>query len=265
MKPCFSTCIPKKFLMSEKQVSHLLKFFPAQNNGRGRPTISPEAILQGIYYLLRTGRQWNALPRCFGPSSTIHENFKKLVQANAFQGAWHHALEQYDRFIGLNLKEQSFDCAHTKAPLGGQATGISPVDRRKLGTKRSILTDKNGIPLAIGVAAANTHDSKICISTVSNIVYNRQPPFKTIELDAAFDAAHIRKSLVALGYHCRISPNKRRGTVVKGEKLKFRWSVERTHSWINRFRRLLIRWDKGLDNFLVMLHLACQIIVFREI
>jgi transposase len=251
--------------MKEKQLSHLRKFFPGQNDGRGRPATEPEAILQGIYYVLRTGCQWNAIPKCFGPSSTIHENFQKLVTINFFQDVWRHALEQYDRFIGLNLKEQSFDCAHTKAPLGGQATGISPVDRRKIGTKRSVLADKNGIPLAIGVTGANTHDSKVCVSTVSDIVYNRQPPFKTIELDAAFDAAHIKKSLATLGYYCRVSPNKRRSSVIKNEKLKFRWSVERTHSWINRFRRLLIRWEKMKANFLGMLQFACQIIVFREI
>ena len=104
--------------MKEKQLSHLLKFFPGQNDGPGRPATEPAAILQGIYYVLRTGCQWNAIPKCFGPSSTIHENFQKLVTINFFHDAWRHALEQYDRFIGLNLREQSFDCAHTKALLG---------------------------------------------------------------------------------------------------------------------------------------------------
>jgi hypothetical protein len=42
-----------------------------------------------------------------------------------------------------------------------------------------------------------------------------------------------------------------------------RWVVERTHSWINRFRRLLIRWEKKIENYLAMLHLACSWITFR--
>jgi putative transposase len=42
-----------------------------------------------------------------------------------------------------------------------------------------------------------------------------------------------------------------------------RWVVERTHSWLNRFRRLLIRWDKKLENYLALLHLACAWITFR--
>lgn len=253
--------------MNDNQVSHLLKFLPIKkSNRRGRPKMDIIAVLQGMFYLLRTGCQWNALPKCFGPSSTIHDHFQKLVKDNFFLQAWHHALEKYDRFVGINLREQSFDCAHVKAPLGGQATGVSPVDRRKIGTKRAILTDKHGIPLAVSVVAGNTHDSQTCIPTISDIVYKREPAFKTIELDAAFDSAEIRKFLTDLGYHCRISPNKRRGVSThKNERLRFRWSVERTHSWINRFRRLLIRWDKSLDNFLAMLHFSCGIIVFRAI
>ncbi len=43
-----------------------------------------------------------------------------------------------------------------------------------------------------------------------------------------------------------------------------RWVVERTHSWLNRFRRLLIRWEKKIGNYLAILHLACALITFRS-
>lgn len=275
MNTCFTTCIPQKFLMNDKQLSHLLKFFPVKNKfGQpGRPPIEAKAVLQGIFYLLKTGCQWNALPQCFGPSSTIHENYQKLIKNDFFLQTWHHALEKYDRYVGLALREQSFDCAHTKAPLGGEATGCSPVDIKKLGTKRAMLTDRDGIPLAITIAAGNIHDSTTCISTIANLVYDREPAFKTIELDAAFDAASIKKDLEKMGYHYQISPNKRNqispnkrrnSKLYEQPKHRFRWSVERTHSWINRFRRLLIRWDKKLDNFLDMIQFACQIIVSEK-
>ncbi len=267
MNTCYETCIPKKFLMHQNQVSHLLKFLPAKKDGRpGRPSAAAVPMLQGIFYLLRTGCQWNALPRCFGPSSTIHDFFEKLVKNNVFIQAWSNILEKYDWAVGLALQEQAFDCCHKKAPLGGQATGCSPVDRKKLGTKHGILVDKNGIPLTVGVAGGNVHDSKMCISTISTLQCHRVPPFKTIELDAAFDAASIRTNLADKGYHCRISQNRRRKKdCEKPEKHRFRWVVERTHSWLNRFRRLLVRWEKHLSNFLDMLRFACFIIVFRKI
>ncbi|AKB37160.1 Mobile element protein [Methanosarcina siciliae C2J] len=53
---------------------------------------------------------------------------------------------------------------------------------------------------------------------------------------------------------------------IKIEILGFRarrWGVERTHSWINRFRRLIIRWEKKIENYLTMLHFACAWITFR--
>jgi len=250
--------------MDDEQLSHLLKFIP-QKNKKGRPASASAATLQGIFYLLKTGCQWNALPRCFGASSTIHEHFQKLVKKNFFVDAWHHALEKYDRFIGLDLRNQSFDCSHSKSPLGGQETGLSPVDRRKLGTKKSILIDKNGIPLAISLVGGNVHDSKTIIPTLNNQIYSRPAPFKTIELDAAFDAAFIRNFLSKSGYSYRISNNKRRGKITQEVRMKFRWTVERTLSWINRFRRLLIRWDKAHHNYLALLQFACQIIVLRKI
>lgn len=264
MKTCFDTCISKKFLMNDEQLLHLLKFIPEKNK-LGRPLSDPIAVLQGIFYLLKTGCQWNALPKCFGPSSTIHENFQRFARNNFFFRAWHHALEKYDRYVGLQLQKQSFDCNHTKSPLGGIKTGMSPVDRRKLGTKKAVLTDKNGIPLSISVMAGNTHDSKAIMHTLCNQVYSREVHFKTIELDAAFDASFVRKFLESIGYAYRISPNKRRGPTPENRKMQFRWSVERTHSWINRFRRLFVRWEKLPDNFLALLQFACQVIVFNKI
>jgi putative transposase len=254
--------------MNDELLNHLLKFI-SQNLKKskvGRPKINLENVLQGLFYLLKTGCQWNALPRCFGPSSTIHENFKKLIFNKLFTKTWYHALEKYDRFVGLALKNQSFDCINIKAPLGCESSGKSDVDRKKLGTKRAMLTDKNGIPLSITLTNGNTHDSKTLIQTIGKFEFNNTPPFKTIELDAAFDAESIKKYLKTLNYDFKISPNPRR---LKQSKLRvkhqFRWSVERTHSWINRFRRLLIRWEKLVDVHLALVQFACCIIVLRKL
>lgn len=264
MSTCFNTCISRKFLMNDEQLLHLLKFMP-QKSKKGRPVSEPTAVLQGIFYLLKTGCQWNALPKCFGSSSTIHENFQRLVQNNFFYRVWVHALEKYDRFAGLNLRQQAFDCSHSKAPLGGDNTGHSPVDRRKIGTKKSLLIDGNGLPLAIGLHAGNMHDSRAFIPTMTNQAYIRATPFKTIELDAAFDAQFIKEFLQKLDYFGRISLNSRRSKILPRKKMDFRWQVERTFSWINRFRRLLVRWEKHSRNYLGLLQFACQIIVFRNI
>ncbi len=152
----------------------------------------------------------------------------------------------------------------TKAPLGGAGTGANPTDRGKKGTKRSILTEAKGIPLSVTVDGANRHDKTLVKETLDAIVIQR-PSHRVIQnmcMDKGYDFPDIRELIDDYGYTAHI---RRRGE----EKVKIlgfrarRWVVERTHSWLNRFRRLLIRWEKKIENYIAMLHLACAWITFR--
>lgn len=69
------------------------------------------------------------------------------------------------------------DGAMTKAPLGGEKTGKNPTDRAKSGTKRSLLTEGNGIPIGLTVEGANCHDKKMVEATLESMVL--QPPKAT--------------------------------------------------------------------------------------
>ena len=84
-------------------------------------------------------------------------------------------------------------------------------------------------------------------------------------LDKGYDYAEVRNLLAEWGYTAHI---RARGEEVRDRKQvpgyrARRWVVERTHSWLNRFRRLLIRWEKKVENYLAMLHFACAFICFR--
>ena len=84
-------------------------------------------------------------------------------------------------------------------------------------------------------------------------------------LDKGCDYPEVHELVAAWGYTAHIA---RRGVEQKtrpripGYRAR-RWVVERTHAWLNRFRRLLIRWEKKLANYLGMLHLACAWMTFR--
>ena len=153
--------------------------------------------------------------------------------------------------------------------MGGEATGPNPTDRAKRGTKRSLLTNGKGVPLGVAVDGANRHDMKLVGATLESIVIKR-PEAKAeapqhICLDKGYDYPQVKELVELWGYTAHI---RSRGEE-KGEKASIpgyrarRWVVERTHSWMNRFRRLLIRWEKKVDNYLGMLHLACAWITFR--
>lgn len=161
------------------------------------------------------------------------------------------------------------DGAMTKAPLGGEATGANPTDRGKKGTKRSLLTEGNGIPIGLAVDGANRHDMKMVNGTYESISIKKPEPTKknpqNLLLDKGYDYPAIYELVRKWGYTAHI---KARGVEIEEKKnipgfRARRWVVERTHSWMNRFRRILIRWEKKVENYVAMLHLVCAWITFK--
>lgn len=85
-------------------------------------------------------------------------------------------------------------------------------------------------------------------------------------LDKGYDYDEVREILKEFGFTAHIRPRGEEAQAIKreaGYKAR-RWVVERTHSWMNRFRAILVRWEKKATNFLAMLHLACAYITFKQ-
>lgn len=106
----------------------LQPLIPPRKSTVGRPrTVNLRRITEGIFYVLRTGIQWQALPReHFGPPSTVYYYFAQWVQAGVFAQLWAAALAVYDDLQGLEWTWQSIDGAMTKAPLGGRRPAPIP-------------------------------------------------------------------------------------------------------------------------------------------
>ena len=237
---------------------------------KGRWPTPFRIVFDGIIYVLRTGCQWQAIPReKYAPGSTVHGWFTKWVAAGLFEKAWQELLLYYDGQIGIAWKWQSLDGVITKAPLGGDATGPSPVDRGKSGTKRSVLTDQRGAPLAIVVTGANTHDKTVAAQTLDDIIVPRpdRVTYRThhLCLDKGYDYEDVTQAAFERDY---ILHGLKRGqdTIVIPKEKKHparRWVVERTHAWHNKFRRLLVRWERKKEHYEAMIHLASVLIIYR--
>ena len=155
-------------------------------------------------------------------------------------------------------------------------TGHNPTDRSKLGTKRHILTDKDGIPFSAVITSANTHDVTIAIDTVDSIVIKRPSSTSaTIQirnklkrkqnlcLDKAYHSKEVEQEIIKRGYiHIYDIEEKKRNNRRHPTR---RWVVERTNSWHNRFRKLFTRYEKKDENYLGLVQLANSIIVYRKI
>jgi putative transposase len=148
--------------------------------------------------------------------------------------------------------------------------GKNPTDRGKIGTKRRLLTDGGGVPVGLAVDSANRHDFKMARETIESIPVKRPQPTPAtpqgIGLDKGYDDDEVRDLLAEFGFTAHIRTRGEEAKALKQEagfKAR-RWVVERTHSWMNRFRRVLIRWDKKVRNYLGFLHLACAYITYKR-
>jgi transposase len=164
-------------------------------------------------------------------------------------------------------------------------TGNNPTDRSKLGTKRHILTDKQGIPLSAVISSASTHDIKLVTYVIDNAVIRRSSSkykngrrkLQHLCLDKGYNSEYEEQELIKRGYvlHIPIKKKKKKGT--NNEKditqpicslKKYspkRWVVERTNSWQNRFRKLFTRYEKKSENYLGLVQFSCCIIIYRKI
>jgi putative transposase len=96
---------------------------PQPKKKPGRPREDDWKILSGIFYVLRTGCQWKAFPRCYGAPNTVHDRFQEWQKDGLFERMWQAGLLDYDNEKGLEWEWQAIDGAMTKAPLGGAGTG----------------------------------------------------------------------------------------------------------------------------------------------
>ncbi|MDD2338969.1 MAG: IS5 family transposase, partial [Methanosarcina sp.] len=171
---------------------------PKPKKKAGRPRADDKKIMNGIFYLLRTGCQWKALPRCYGAPSTVYDRFQEWQRAGLFEKMWQAGLLEYDNEKGLEWEWQAID-------------------------------------------GANRHDKMLVKGTLDAIIIER-PSHKVTQnmcMDKGYDFPDIRELVGNYGYTAHI---RRRGEEnirrdIPGYRAR-RWVVERTHSWLNRFRRL---------------------------
>ena len=149
---------------------------------------------------------------------------------------------------------------------GGQKVGKNPTDRGKPGSKRHLVSDRGGIPLAVALTAANVHDSKALEELVDEIELIRHPAGKPgrprkrpakLHADKGYDFPRCQKALRRRGIKARIA---RKGKDTSERLGRHRWVVERTLAWLARYRRLSVRYERRADIHEAFLHLGCSLI-----
>lgn len=146
----------------------------------------------------------------------------------------------------------------------GKKTGPSPVDRAKSGTKRSLLCDGRGIPLALAVHPSGQHDSTTIDELLNGSCVDDIPPGSKIFLDKGYDSEHLREGFAFLEVQA-IIPHRYPRPGRPHNLGKKRWQVERTFSWFNRFEKVKCRREKKETNYLAVLQICAAWITLRTV
>ena len=220
----------------------------------GRPRADARRILDALIFRYRTGCQRNHIPSVFGDDSTILRQAQEVSIALSNAGDdWDclptsgpslrklrtGLIAECDELGQVDWEWQSADTAMGKARSGGDQIGPNPTDRAKNGSKRSILTDGGGGPLAAVVAGANVHDTKLLDQTIEAIVVERPEATEAqpqhLCLDKGYDNPTGEAAVNKHGYvgHIRRIGEEKLEAGKKKHPAR-RWVVERTLGWLSK-------------------------------
>lgn len=236
----------------------------------GRPRADLRRVLDAIIYRLRSGCQWNQLPRELGADSTVHDWFQRFARDGVLEQIWGQLVRECAELGAVEWEWQAADAVMGKSRFEGAARGPNPTDRAKQGTKKSVIVERTGGPLGVMIAGANVHDTKLLEQTIAAIVVERPDPEEVTQqlcLDKGYDNPTGEGACEQAGYIPHIRRIGEEKLDAAGEKTHpaRRWVVERTIAWLQKCRALLIRYDKKAGNYLALIQLACALLWARRL
>ncbi|MEU6555322.1 IS5 family transposase [Streptomyces sp. NPDC046915] len=240
---------------------------PPPKLAEGRPRVPDRQASCGILFVLHTGIQWVYLPQELGFGSGM-TCWRRLAAWNE-AGVWDQLLLNKLRSKNqLDWSRAVIDSSHGPGRPQGPKSGPSPVDRARPGSKHHIITDGQGIPLAVSLTGGNRNDVTQLlplldkIPAVAGVVVRPRRRPDMLFADRGYDHDKYRRLLRQRGIRPAIAE---RGQPHGTGLGTFRWVVERTISWLHGFRRLRIRWERRDDIHEAFLGLAVCLITHRHV
>jgi transposase len=140
------------------------------------------------------------------------------------------------------------------------------VDRGRKASKRHLIVDGRGVPLAVAVTAANVNDYGQLLPLVDAASGGVHGAGRLVLADRGYDSRAVRDGIRARGYEPRIPTRNRRGQGTSHDTLaRERSVIERTFAWLSYMRRLATRWERRDDLYLALLTLGCAIVCWRQL
>jgi transposase len=232
----------------------------------GRPPMDKRQALRGIFWVLDNGAKWKDLPKHFRSKGSVHEYFTLWTRSGVFENIMRDAGDLVEERGGYRLYECFVDATFSKARGGGDGVGATKAGK---GVKIMILVDARGLPVAVTTGSASPHESTL-VQGLFDFMLTIDAPERIVG-DKAYDSDMLDDDLAREGIEM-IAPHranrKPENATQDGRPLrryKRRWTVERTISWFQNFRRRCIRSEKSTMRFQGFLHLGCSIILLKQV
>ena len=239
-----------------KSILHIevQRCFPQQTKGRPSKITYDEAY-DDILHVIRTGMQWRHLRPKTVSFITIFKTMHRWVKADVFRTAYRNMLRLYQR--KRRPRYYCIDSSFIKNMYGVNCTGRNPTDRGRQATKVSTVVDDYGVPYGALYTPANVSDMRLFEPTISALLVPLQSKTE-MYADKGYDSKANRNACLSFGLKDRLF--KRKTTNGRKTHAK-RGVIERFFSWIDKYRRLILRFEKYVSVYEAMSYFVFGIIV----
>jgi putative transposase len=206
--------------------------------GPGRKPRDLRCVINGIFYVNKTGCQWRMLPQEFGPWETVYGYFRRWRYA----GVWARVMDtlrQWERQSQGRLPEPSACCADSqsiKTATQGEAVGFDGHKKIK-GRKRHLLVDTLGLIIAVVVTAAHMDDRQGLVMLMKRYFASGVTRLRNIWVDGGYDAQWLCDWGRGLKRTHKVDLEVVEHTGKGFQVVPYRWVVERTFAWLLNDRR----------------------------
>lgn len=250
-------------LMPQEQFNELLRILPTpKQKRRGRPRVSKEALLNGILQVLINDVPWNKIADCGCSYSSCYRYFKELQRRGILKNEFRRISEAKTDIIECAADTDSTTSFRFRHGSGWDGK------HKKISTKISILSDKDGLPADVKIGSGKIHDKDYLYTHLGNTAGRR---ISELNLDKIYTSAELRREMKRRG--CHVNMKMRDGDYIRKrgpkfrfykDKYKVRFLCEKCFAWLENFRRLRLRREYHLAMFKAFVYLALIIILIRN-